>query len=328
MVYVIAYVAPTTGKSARTVTFAVDPSTFSTRTSFTSQRGPASRHSSMFKLLSVAACVRNTFHAPRSLLVVGPAVAQALLPAVSRLVSTRFACVARCRIKSVPMSGDAAGRSACATSYPTDACEKRRLDVRDHVDLNQRIARNSTGGGNRGAHRRFRAEAALEHFIHGCPVLNIVEIDVGLQDLFHGRSHALQLLLDGIQHDFGMGLDVARDVRSYTGDEEQIAVGDRAVEERRLGRWRRLLAILVKDPLGGLLGLRRGGGPHSRRGGHATSQEIPSIGLFHVISFRLPAACAARPILVLLRRPPRLAILTQCDRARHLAALGGSGELA
>src|ERR1035441_6570571 len=142
MVYVIAYVAPTTGKSARTVTFAVDPSTFSTRTSFTSQRGPASRHSSMFKLLSVAACVRNTFHAPRSLLVVGPAVAQALLPAVSRLVSTRFACVARCRIKSVPMSGDAAGRSACATSYPTDACEKRRLDVRD-LSREDRVAKDN-----------------------------------------------------------------------------------------------------------------------------------------------------------------------------------------
>jgi hypothetical protein len=34
-------------------------------------------------------------------------VAQALVPAVSRLVSTRF------RTKSVTMSGDAAGRSAC-----------------------------------------------------------------------------------------------------------------------------------------------------------------------------------------------------------------------
>src|ERR1017187_5932933 len=43
-------------------------------------------------------------------------VAQALVPAVSRLVSTRLACVTRCRTKSVPMSGDAAGTSACATS--------------------------------------------------------------------------------------------------------------------------------------------------------------------------------------------------------------------
>ena len=42
-------------------------------------------------------------------------VAQALVPAVSRLVSTRFAGVTRCRTKSVPRSGDAAGRSACAT---------------------------------------------------------------------------------------------------------------------------------------------------------------------------------------------------------------------
>src|ERR1035441_7535138 len=43
------------------------------------------------------------------------AVAQALVPAVSRLVSTGVAGLARCRAKSVPMSGDAGGRRACAT---------------------------------------------------------------------------------------------------------------------------------------------------------------------------------------------------------------------
>ena len=58
-------------------------------------------------------------------------VAQALVPAVSRLVSTRVAGVTRCRTKSVPMSGDAAGMSACATDYPTDACEKCGLKLRD-----------------------------------------------------------------------------------------------------------------------------------------------------------------------------------------------------
>src|ERR1035437_5921175 len=42
-------------------------------------------------------------------------VAQALVPAVSRLVSTRVVRGARCRTKSVPRSGDAAGMSACAT---------------------------------------------------------------------------------------------------------------------------------------------------------------------------------------------------------------------
>src|ERR1035441_3851046 len=109
-----------------------------------------------------------------------------------------------------------------------------------------------------------------------------------------------------------MGLDVARDVRSHAGDEEQIAVGDGAIEERRLGRWRRLLPVLVKDPFGGLVGLcgggrRHGGGRGS--GGHATSQEISLIGLFHVISSWLPAACAARAVLVLLRPPPGLAPL-------------------
>src|ERR1019366_5965201 len=42
------------------------------------------------------------------------AVAQALVPAVSRLVSTGVAGLARCRAKSVPMSGDAAGRGGAA----------------------------------------------------------------------------------------------------------------------------------------------------------------------------------------------------------------------
>ena len=42
-------------------------------------------------------------------------VAQALVPAVSRLVSTPVADVKRCRTKGVPMSGDPAGMSACAT---------------------------------------------------------------------------------------------------------------------------------------------------------------------------------------------------------------------
>src|ERR1019366_2724336 len=44
-------------------------------------------------------------------------VAQALVPAVSRLVSTRVAGVGRRRNRSVPMSGAAAGMSASATSY-------------------------------------------------------------------------------------------------------------------------------------------------------------------------------------------------------------------
>src|SRR5665647_3409297 len=79
------------------------------------------------------------------------------------------------------------------------------LDVSDHVNLHQRIARNSARGGNRSAHRRFRPEAALEGFIHAGVVLQVVEIDVALQDLFHGGADALQLLLDGIQHNLGMG---------------------------------------------------------------------------------------------------------------------------
>src|SRR5450759_4204835 len=53
-------------------------------------------------------------------------VAQALLPAVSRFLSTLFAGITRCRIKSVPMSGDAAGRSACATALIRQREQVRR----------------------------------------------------------------------------------------------------------------------------------------------------------------------------------------------------------
>src|ERR1019366_10729466 len=100
-------------------------------------------------------------------------------------------------------------------------------------------------------------------------------------------------------HNFGMGLDIAWDVRAHAGDEEQIAVSNRAVEERRLGAGRRLLPILIKHPLGGLVGLRRGWHRDRRdyrRGGDSTSQEIPSIRLFHMVSFWLPTPSAANAI--------------------------------
>jgi hypothetical protein len=54
----------------------------------------------------------------RPLADVARALAQGAPPAGSRFVSTRFVTVTRCRTKSVPRSEDAAGRSACATSYP------------------------------------------------------------------------------------------------------------------------------------------------------------------------------------------------------------------
>jgi len=142
-------------------------------------------------------------------------------------------------------------------------------------------------------HRRLRPEAAQKRLIHACVVLQVVEIDVALQDLFHGGADALQLLLDGIQHNLGMGLDIAWDVRAHAGNEEQIAVGNRAIEERRLGSRRRLLPILIKHLFGWLVALRRGGhrrhGRGSRRGGDPASQEIPSIRLLHAISLSLPA---------------------------------------
>jgi hypothetical protein len=57
-------------------------------------------------------------------------VAQALVPAVSRLVPTRIAGVARCRTTNVPMSGDAAGMSACATSYSAPSVEPASVPPR------------------------------------------------------------------------------------------------------------------------------------------------------------------------------------------------------
>src|ERR1039458_1725392 len=56
------------------------------------------------------------------------AVAQALVPAVSRLVSTQIAGVRLCRTKSVPMSGDAPGRSACATASTSTGSWADHLD--------------------------------------------------------------------------------------------------------------------------------------------------------------------------------------------------------
>src|ERR1019366_795130 len=51
------------------------------------------------------------------------------VPAVSRLVSTLLAGVTLFRTKSVPMSGDAAGMSACATSYPRGRAQRHRRPI-------------------------------------------------------------------------------------------------------------------------------------------------------------------------------------------------------
>src|SRR5439155_5714122 len=69
-------------------------------------------------------------------------------------------------------------------------------DNRDHVDLDQRVAGNAAGRRNRRPHRRLGAKAPLEHLVHAGVVLQVVQVDVTLQDLFHRRSRAFELLLD------------------------------------------------------------------------------------------------------------------------------------
>src|SRR5437762_8839979 len=80
-------------------------------------------------------------------------------------------------------------------------------DVRDHVDLDERVPGNAARGRDRGPHRRLGAEAALEHLVHALVVLQVVQVDVTLQDLLHGRSNARELLLDLIEDVFGVRLD-------------------------------------------------------------------------------------------------------------------------
>src|SRR5207244_10499476 len=115
-------------------------------------------------------------------------------------------------------------------------------------------------------------------------VLQVVQVHVALQDLVHRRSDALELLLDLIEDAFRMHLDVAFGVKPDAGDEYQIAVGDRSVEERRLLR---LAAVSVVDFLDRLLTLcggcrwkRRSG--HGRCRGRTASDETASIRVLHL----------------------------------------------
>src|ERR1035437_11144390 len=87
-------------------------------------------------------------------------VAQALVPAVSRLVSTRVVRGARCRTKSVPRSGDAAGMSACATGACSPSFEHLAQRFRGVAFL---MAGHPFGGG--GDHAAGAVLAAL-----GAPV--------------------------------------------------------------------------------------------------------------------------------------------------------------
>jgi len=102
-------------------------------------------------------------------------------------------------------------------------------NVRNDVDLYQRIAGDS-GGGDGSPHRRFGAEAPLENFVHARVVLQVSQVNVALEALFHRGADLFELLLDLVEHSLGMHLDVPGLMVSDAGDEDQIAVGNHAVK--------------------------------------------------------------------------------------------------
>src|ERR1019366_7442430 len=128
--------------------------------------------------------------------------------AASRLVSTRVARVTGCRTRSVPMSGDAAGMSACATGLLPPGVEF--VDARAEV-LHGAGAADLHGGGELAILDGEIAaqDAVLAHLLEGGELF--VDAQHGLLDLReHGRRschlggrtafprlHALQGFGDG-----------------------------------------------------------------------------------------------------------------------------------
>jgi hypothetical protein len=108
-------------------------------------------------------------------------VAQALVPAVSRLVSTPVRGGDIVSKAGVGMSADAAGMSACATSH-RNTCEKRRLSMPQAVEVcygklpsDDCALGLNAGVGSHGSHLRFERESAAADgaesngLLHGHP---------------------------------------------------------------------------------------------------------------------------------------------------------------
>src|SRR5580692_9575064 len=105
----------------------------------------------------------------------------------------------------------------------SEAAAYRALNVSDDVDLHQRITGYAAGRGDGGAHRRLITPAACEYLGHGFAVLQVIQIHIAFETLFHGGANALQLLLDGVKNAFGMHFDVARFVITHASDEDQVS---------------------------------------------------------------------------------------------------------
>ena len=85
-----------------------------------------------------------------------------------------------------------------------------RSPVRTTIAAAGGIPGNAPGSRNRRPNGRLVAEAALKDFVHPGVVLQVVQVDVALEDLVHGRARAFQLLADLVEHSLGVDLDVAR----------------------------------------------------------------------------------------------------------------------
>src|SRR3954447_22770661 len=134
---------------------------------------------------------------------------------------------------------------------------RQPLDVGDQIDFDQGIAGNTAGGGDGGADGRNVAEAAFVDGVHPFPVLDVVQIHIHLENLVHRGTRADQGFFQLVKNMLGVLFDRPLKMRAYPGQEEHIAVGDGAAEQRRL-------AVLGRRAPSFFLGRRR---PRLRSGG-------------------------------------------------------------
>jgi hypothetical protein len=72
-------------------------------------------------------------------------------------------------------------------------------DIRDTVDLDEGVAGDPAGGGDRRTHAGLGAEAAEKYLVHAGIVFQVVQVDVDLQHLLHRRTGPLEVLLDLVE---------------------------------------------------------------------------------------------------------------------------------
>src|SRR5580698_8447598 len=93
----------------------------------------------------------------------------------------------------------------------------KRLDISNEVDLNERATRNASGGRDCRTHGRHLPPASCVNGVHLGPVVDVIEVDIYLQHLFHGRTRTDQVLLQFIENMLCMLLDCPGEMCTYTG---------------------------------------------------------------------------------------------------------------